>query len=175
MTNMAEELIAVVDTNDNVTEYKDKLEVHEQGLLHRAFSVFVFNSDGEMLLQKRAATKYHSPGLWTNACCSHLLPGKSMEQCAHERLSYEMGFDCELTELFTFHYKATFSNGLTENEIDHVYIGKYSGVVDHNSAEVDDYNWIKLHDILENMDDHPEKYTYWFRYILENYSGKLKI
>ena len=129
--------IVLVNERDEPLATMEKMEAHQKGLLHRAFSVFVMNSNKEMLLQQRARTKYHSGGLWTNACCSHPMPGEDVEQAAHRRLQEEMGFNCPLNKLFTFTYYTSFDNGLIENEYDHVFLGVYDGAVAPNAEEVD--------------------------------------
>ncbi len=128
--------IALLNDNDEIISYKDKLIVHTEGLLHRAFSIVIFNSNNEILLQKRAPDKYHSGSLWTNTCCSHLPEGNEMSQFIHTRLKQEMGFDCELNFLEKFHYKTTFENGLIENEIDYLYTGKFDGNPSPDISEV---------------------------------------
>lgn len=175
MTNRDKELIALVDEQDTITGYEEKQKVHEEGLLHRAFSIFVFNDKNEMLLQKRAAHKYHSPNLWTNTCCSHLLPEKTMEQCAHERLTFEMGFDTAIEMKFPFHYLAPFDNGLTENEIDHVYIGRYQDEPKVNPDEVSTHQWISMERLLTDIEANPDSYTFWFKHIIENYHSQLSV
>src|SRR5882724_5836151 len=139
------------------------MEAHEKALLHRAFSVFVFNSKGEMLLQQRALNKYHSAGLWTNACCSHPRPGEETLQAAGRRLKEEMGFESALQKLFDFIYKSEFDNGLTEYEFDHVFGGLYNGVVAPDKTEVHDYCFKNMRDIKESLLLQPGKYTVWFR------------
>lgn len=161
------ERIAIVSPDDVVIGYKPKLLVHQQGLLHRAFSILVFNSKGEILMQKRANAKYHSGGLWTNTCCSHLIEGKDMEEYIHERLRYEMGFDCKLEFSFSFHYTTTFDNGMTENEIDHIYVGQWDGTPMPDPSEADGYRWASPNDIIMEMEQNPDEYTYWFRKIME--------
>ncbi len=161
------ESIALVSPSDCITGYAPKLLVHQQGLLHRAFSVVIFNNASEILMQKRATSKYHSGGLWTNTCCSHLVEGKDMETYMHERLQHEMGFDCELKFAFSFHYTAKFDNGLTENEIDHVYIGTWNGTPLPNPTEADDYRWARPDNIRSEMKLNPEKFTVWFKEIME--------
>lgn len=141
----------------------EKMEAHRQGLLHRAFSVFIFNSRGEMLLQQRAHDKYHSPGLWTNTCCSHPMPGESTSDAATRRLSEEMGLSCPLRHLFQFIYRIDFSNGLTEHELDHVYIGITDQEPHINPEEVSDYRYIALHDLETDLRENPANYTEWFR------------
>ncbi len=175
MTQIPGDYIALVDANDQVTGYEEKMKVHEEGLLHRAFSIFIFNSKGEMLLQKRAATKYHSPGLWTNTCCSHLLPEKDMETCAHERLQFEMGFDTNIQKSFVFNYLAPFDNGLTENEIDHVYLGHYTDDPQPHPDEVEDFKWIQLRDLQEDIAQNPEHYTFWFKHIIAYHAEQLSL
>jgi len=140
----------------------EKSEAHEKGILHRAFSIFIFNSKGEMLLQQRALDKYHSGGLWSNACCSHPMPGERTELAANRRLSEELGFSTPLKKVFDFMYAATFSNGLAENEFDHVFVGEYDGGVNINRAEVKDYLFKSMDDIKEELDSRPTMYTAWF-------------
>lgn len=139
------------------------MEAHEKGLLHRAFSIFIFNSKAEMLLQQRAFAKYHSGGLWTNACCSHPNPGEDTAEAAHRRLVEEMGFDTHLKKTFTFLYKSGFDNGLTEHEVDHVYIGSYDGLINPDAAEVNDYTFHSLDFIKKSMALEPHLYTSWFK------------
>ena len=162
-------LIALVDINDKVIGFEDKLEVHRKGLLHRAFSIIVVNSKKELLLQRRALDKYHSAGLWTNTCCSHLPKGFEMNHYAHLRLMEEMGFDCDLKFIKTFHYNINFQDGMIENEIDHIYLGVFDGSPVHNSAEVCEWKWIKTDEVLEDIRVNPDIYTYWFRFILKNH------
>ncbi len=147
--------------------------MHQEGSLHRAFSVFIFNKKGELLLQQRAFHKYHSPGLWTNTCCSHLLQNMTMEQCVHYRLQFEMGFDTQVDYKFSFIYKAHFENGLTEHEIDHVYFGNWEGIPAFNPDEVASYRWISLVELKKEMELHPETYTYWFKLILHRVENEL--
>lgn len=155
--------VILVNDKDEVQGYMEKMEAHEKGLLHRAFSVFIFNSKGEMLLQRRALNKYHSGGLWTNACCSH--PGKeeNIEEAAKRRLMEEMGFDTSLTKIFDFVYKAEFENGLTENEFDHVFVGKFEGEVNYDKKEVMDYCYKKMDDIQESLQQQHGQFTAWFK------------
>ena len=141
------EYILTVDEKDNVTGKGEKMKVHREGKLHRAFSIFVFNSKSELLLQKRAKSKYHSGGLWTNTCCSHQRDGETLEKAVHRRLKEEMGFDCELKEVFTFTYRVKFDDGLIENEYDHVFFGKFDGKPEPNPEEVDDWKWISLEEL----------------------------
>ncbi|KAA2239171.1 isopentenyl-diphosphate Delta-isomerase [Chitinophaga agrisoli] len=155
--------IILVNEQDEALATMEKLEAHQKGLLHRAFSVFVVNSANEMLLHQRAFHKYHSGGLWTNACCSHPKPGEEVEEAAHRRLQEEMGFDCPLQKLFTFTYHATFDNGLIEHEYDHVFLGRFDGEVVPDIAEVDEYGFFSLQEIARQIRDTPERFTYWFK------------
>ena len=157
------EYIILVNKSDTQTGTQEKMAAHEQANLHRAFSVFIFNKKGEMLLQQRAKNKYHSGGLWTNACCSHPRPGEETEDAAHRRLKEEMGFDCELEKAFHFIYKTEFDFGLTEHELDHVFIGQYDGEIVPNPAEVEDYKWIKVDDLKKEITDNSELFTSWFK------------
>ncbi|MEM3586652.1 MAG: isopentenyl-diphosphate Delta-isomerase [Candidatus Jordarchaeaceae archaeon] len=161
--NETNEMVILVDEHDREIGVDEKMKTHKDGKLHRAFSIFIFNSRGEMLLQKRAKNKYHSGGLWSNACCSHPRPGEDIKQAAHRRLIEEMGFDCDLKEAFDFIYKANLDHNLTEYEFDHVFIGKYDGKIKMNPNEVEDFKWISIDDLKESVDKHPEKYTVWFR------------
>lgn len=160
------EEIVLVDENDKEIGTCEKLEVHRKGLLHRAFSVFIFNSKGELLLQRRAMLKYHSPGLWTNTCCSHQLKDKSLEECAIDRLNFEMGFKTDLRHEFTFSYRAELDRGLIENEIDHVYFGRHEDEPNVNIEEVMDWKYVDLEDLKNDVKDHPENYTAWFKIII---------
>lgn len=159
--------IAIVNKNDEIIGYRDKLEVHEQGLLHRAFSIFIFNDKKEMLLQQRAFSKYHSPGLWTNACCSHAVEGEGFNNTIHSRLVEEMGMDCDLFFKFSFQYRFAFDNGLIENEIDHVFLGFCSNNPVPNTEEVHDYRWVSISEIRQEIVSKPENFTYWFKFIFE--------
>ncbi|RPH34117.1 MAG: isopentenyl-diphosphate Delta-isomerase [Bacteroidales bacterium] len=167
-------LIAIVDVNDKVIGFDDKLEVHRKGLLHRAFSIFVFNCKGEMLLQRRALDKYHSAGLWTNTCCSHLPKGIEMEPYVHQRLAEEMGFDCDLRFVKTFHYKIDFQDGMIENEIDHIFLGTCDAIPKPNPHEVCQWRWVALEDVCSDVKVNPDVYTYWFRFIIENHLDAIK-
>lgn len=155
--------VILVNGQDEQTGVMEKMEAHQKGLLHRAFSIFIFNSRGEMLLQQRASSKYHSPDLWTNACCSHPQPGESTEKAATRRLREELGFETKLSGIFSFTYRAVFENGLTEHEFDHVLIGTYNGQIFPNADEVKDYCFMKPEKIRESLSSHPHKYTEWFK------------
>lgn len=158
-----EQQVILVNTKDEATGTMAKMEVHEKGLLHRAFSVFIFNKKGEMLLQQRAMNKYHSAGLWTNACCSHPEPGEDIVAAAERRLKEEMGFETPLKKVFDFIYKADFDNGLKEHEFDHVLTGEYDGPVPFNHDEVKDISYRSIDSIRQSLETQPEKYTAWFR------------
>ena len=154
--------VILVNEKDEVLGTAEKMDAHQKGLLHRAFSIFVFNSRGEMLMQQRAAGKYHSGGLWTNACCSHPQSGEKTEAAAGRRLKEEMGFETPLTEIFDFIYEAKFENGLAEYEFDHVFVGEYDGTVHLNKEEAMDFCFQPMPEIRLQMEHHPEKYTAWF-------------
>jgi len=163
------EYVILVDENDQEIGKMEKLEAHEKALLHRAFSVFVFNEKKELLLQQRALTKYHSAGLWTNTCCSHPRVGETIEQAAHRRLMEEMGFDCELSTKTSFIYKAAFENGLTEHEFDHILVGNYNGTININNQEVASYKWVSIAWLQNDMIQNPQDYTAWFTIISEKF------
>lgn len=166
---MIEEKVILVDTNDEPLGLMDKIAAHEQALLHRAFSVFILNDKNEVMLQQRASHKYHSPLLWTNTCCSHQRAGESNIQAGKRRLVEEMGFSTELKELFHFIYKAPFDNGLTEHELDHVMIGYSNEAPNINKEEVESWKWMKIEDIKNDMQLHPEIYTVWFKIIFDKF------
>jgi len=166
---MEEEYVILVNENDEAIGQMPKLEAHEKAVLHRAFSVFILNDKGELMLQRRASHKYHSPLLWTNTCCSHQRVGESNVEAGNRRLQEEMGFSAELTDLFRFIYKAPFDNGLTEHELDHVLIGNYNGDPQPNPGEVADWKWMRPADVKADMKERPELYTVWFRIIFEEF------
>jgi isopentenyl-diphosphate Delta-isomerase len=155
------EMLILVDENDNQVGTGEKMDVHRKGRLHRCFSVFVYDAQGRVMLQKRAASKYHSGGLWTNTCCSHPRVGEDLEEAVHRRLVEEMGFDCALEEVFTFIYRAELDHGLTEHEFDHVFVGTYDGELTPNPEEADGYTWETPEFIAADMKRHPERYTVW--------------
>jgi isopentenyl-diphosphate delta-isomerase len=163
----SDELI-LVDEQDNPVGYETKLRAHEAGgKLHRAFSVFIFNATGEVLLQRRATTKYHFGGLWTNACCSHPRRGEDTPQAAHARLRHELGFDTALRKLFCFVYRASDpSSGLTEHEFDHVFVGEFDGTPRPNSDEVAEWKWIAAAELLADVRANPQTYTPWFSLVV---------
>ncbi|RFM26636.1 isopentenyl-diphosphate Delta-isomerase [Deminuibacter soli] len=156
------EEVILVNENDEPVGVMEKMAAHQQALLHRAFSVFVFNDKGEMLLQQRALNKYHSGGLWTNACCSHPRPGEDTLAGAQRRLREELGFETPLGKIFEFTYKAGFDNGLTEYEFDHVFAGYHNGSISPERTEVSDYCFKNIYDIQASLESHPHKYTVWF-------------
>jgi len=157
------EYVVLVNVNDEPVGTMEKIEAHVKGVLHSAFSVFIFNKKGELMLQQRALEKYHSPGLWTNTCCSHPREGEKPVDAAHRRMVEEMGFDCEFREAFTFTYKADVGQGLTEHEFDHVFIGHTDKTPKINPEEVNDWKFMKLEDIKSDMKINPSSYTVWFK------------
>lgn len=163
------EFVVLVDQDDQKLGLMEKQQAHVAGLLHRAFSVFVFNSKGELMIQQRAASKYHSPMLWTNTCCSHPRNNETYEEAAHRRLQEEMGFDCELEYKFNFIYKAHLENDLIEHELDHVFIGTFDEDPKLNPEEVMAYRWVELDDLKKDMRKNPQNYTAWFKIIFEHY------
>ena len=171
---MQEEKVVLVDIKDNQIGLMSKMEAHHKGVLHRAFSVIIFNNDGEMMLQKRASTKYHTPNLWSNTCCSHQRDGESNISAGKRRLEEEMGFVTELYDFSSFIYKVSFSNGLIEHEFDHIMLGVYNGEPDLNPEEVDDSKWISVVDLCDDIEINPDNYTAWFKIIINKYSESLK-
>lgn len=169
-----EEFVVLVDQQDQPKGLMEKQEAHLAGLLHRAFSVFVFNSKNELMIQQRAAHKYHSPMLWTNTCCSHPRENETYEQAAHRRLEEEMGFDCELNYKFNFIYKAYLENGLIEHELDHVFVGYCDIEPQLNPKEVMAYQWIAMDDLKNDIITNPDKYTAWFKIIFDHYSAHIE-
>lgn len=156
------EQVILVNEQDIELGVMEKMEAHEKALLHRAFSVFIFNNHHELLLQQRAISKYHSGGLWTNTCCSHPRPGEAVADAALRRLKEEMGFETTLSKAFDFTYKAPFSNGLTEHEFDHVFVGTYMGAIEPNADEVEKYAYYSLASIEEMLQKNPDDFTVWF-------------
>ncbi|MCU0664840.1 MAG: isopentenyl-diphosphate Delta-isomerase [Myxococcota bacterium] len=168
-----DEMLILVDENDNPIGTEEKMEIHRRGVLHRCFSIFVCDRAGRVMLQKRAASKYHSGGLWTNTCCGHPRAGEEVAEAAHRRLFEEMSFDCELVELFTFVYRAQLDHGLIEHEFDHVFAGRFEAALSPNPEEADGYDWETMPRILEDMRARPERYTVWsiiaFEKLIEKY------
>ena len=159
---MSEQII-LVDKEDNQIGTIGKLEAHKENKLHRAFSLYIFNSKGELLIQQRNKNKYHSGGLWSNTCCSHPRVEENIEESIHRRLEEEMGFDCKMEKIFNTLYQCDFDNGISENEFLHVFIGKYDGEVNANPEEADDYKWIDPKELLEDIEKNPDAYSYWFK------------
>lgn len=158
-----EEQVLLVNEQDEPVGTMGKLEAHQVGALHRAFSVFLFDDQGRLLVQKRAAGKYHSAGLWTNTCCSHPRPHEGLEQAARRRLMEEMGIDTPVEHRFSFLYKADFTNGLTEHELDHVFFGRWNGPAEPHPEEADDWKYITPEELEQDLCRHPERYTVWLR------------
>ena len=171
---MEEEKVILVNSNDEPIELMPKMEAHEKALLHRAFSVFVINSNNELMLQQRALQKYHSPGLWTNTCCSHQRDGEENIEAGLRRLQEEMGFETPLEYLFNFIYKAPFDNGLTEHEFDHVMLGRYEGDPSINLEEVASWKWMDIDLIHADLINNPADYTVWFAIIFDRFYNHLK-
>ncbi len=161
------ERVILVNQNDEEIGTIEKLKAHEQGLLHRAISVFVFNDKNELLLQQRASSKYHSANLWSNTCCSHPRPGESNIDAAKRRLNEEMGIEINLENRFSFIYKADFENGLTEHEFDHVFFGKFNGEPKVNELEVSAWRWASIGDLNLAMKNSPHNFTVWFKILFE--------
>ena len=171
---MEEEKVILVNSNDEPIGLIPKMEAHEKALLHRAFSVFVINSNNELMLQQRALQKYHSPGLWTNTCCSHQRDGEENIEAGLRRLQEEMGFETPLEYLFNFIYKAPFDNGLTEHELDHVMLGRYEGEPSINPEEVASWKWMDIDLIHADLINNPADYTVWFAIIFDRFYNHLK-
>jgi len=167
MNEKKQEFVILVDSNDNETGRMEKMEVHQKALLHRAISVFICNSKGEWLLQRRAFNKYHSNGLWSNACCSHPLPGETNDGAANRRLMQEMTLQTKLEEIFQFTYFAKLDNGLTEHELDHVFLGITDDKPEINTNEVVECKYINYSDLKKDIELSPEKYTVWLKKIIK--------
>lgn len=171
---MKEEQVILVNEKDEQIGLMPKMEAHEKALLHRAFSVFVFNDKNELMIQQRALSKYHSPGLWTNTCCSHQREGETNIEAGKRRLQEEMGFSTDLRDTISFIYKAPFDNGLTEHEFDHILVGHYSDNPNLNPDEAHDYKWVSLEDLKKDMKENPDRYTAWFKIIFDKYYKHIK-
>ncbi len=167
------EYVVLVDEQDIATGVMEKIQAHREGRLHRAVSVFIFNSKNELLLQQRAGSKYHSAGLWTNTCCSHPRPGEAAGEAAIRRLHEEMGLSGNLRAAFTFIYKAQFDNGLTEHEFDHVFIGITNEAPVPDKTEVADWKYMNIAQLEADIKNHPEQYTEWFKICMRDYSKKI--
>ncbi|OGY31234.1 MAG: isopentenyl-diphosphate delta-isomerase [Candidatus Andersenbacteria bacterium RIFCSPHIGHO2_02_FULL_45_11] len=164
-----QQMLILVDENDNQIGVEEKIKAHQQALLHRAFSILIYNKKGEMLLQQRALGKYHAGGLWTNACCGHPNPGETVEHAVHRRIQEEMGFDCELTPLTHMVYKLPISNGLTEHEYLHRYNGIYDGEIVPNPEEAMSHRWITKENLEKETREKPETFTPWFLLALQKF------
>jgi isopentenyl-diphosphate delta-isomerase len=172
---MIEEQVILVNEKDEQLGLMPKQEAHEKGVLHRAFSVFIFNDKNELLLQQRALHKYHTPGLWTNTCCSHQRDGESSLEAGKRRLFEEMGFTADLNETTTFIYKAPFDNGLTEHELDHILVGNYNGSPQINTDEVAAWKWMDLEAVKKDIANNPDEYTAWFKIIFDKFYQHLLV
>ena len=170
---MQEEKVIVVNTFDEPIGLMEKLEAHQKGVLHRAFSVLIFNTKGEMLIHQRAKDKYHCGGLWTNACCSHPREHETLIEAANRRLQEEMGFQTPLTKMGSFIYKAEFKNGLTEHEFDHLFVGEFNENPSPNPDEVMDWKYISLADLKNEIQKNPEDFTFWFKEIMNHHLDKV--
>lgn len=173
-TNGMDDLLILVDNNDREVGFMNKLSVHRAGVLHRAFSVFIFNTKGELLLQQRADGKYHSAGLWSNTCCSHPIKGEEFEATIARRLKEEMGIVCETQFQFSFIYKAVFENGLIENELDHVYFGTTDDTPQPNADEVKAWKYIDMQQLKEEIDTHPERFSAWLKVCFPKVESAIK-
>lgn len=171
---MKEEQVILVNENDEQIGLMPKMEAHEKAELHRAFSVFVFNDKNQLMLQQRAADKYHSPLLWTNTCCSHQRDGETNLEAGKRRLQEEMGFVCDIEEKTSFIYKAPFDNGLTEHELDHVMVGYYNDNPVINREEVESFKWMTVEEVKVDMELNPTVYTEWFKIIFEKFYDFIK-
>lgn len=168
---MIEEQVILVNEQDEKIGLMPKMEAHEKAVLHRAFSVFIFNDKDQLMLQQRAKDKYHSPLLWANTCCSHQRDGESNIEAGKRRLQEEMGFVCELSEITSFIYKAPFENGLTEHELDHILVGNFNKNPRINFDEVERYKWMSIDEVKNDIALRPEIYTEWFKIIFEKYNS----
>ena len=171
---MSEEKVILVDKNDNQVGLMPKLEAHEKGVLHRAFSIFIFNSNYELLLQKRASSKYHSGGLWTNTCCSHPREGEDILDAANRRLDEEMGIKTSLRKVYDFIYKAELDNQLTEHEFDHVFYGVFDKDPILNEDEAEDFKWVDMETLNNDIIKNEDNYTVWFKIAFEYFYNYLK-
>ena len=164
--------VQLVNAEDKPSGSMEKLEAHEKGALHRAISVLIVNSKKEILLQRRALGKYHSPGLWTNTCCSHPYPGEDPNKAAKRRLQEEMGMSSELEFLFKFQYKCDFENGLIEHELDHVFVGQTDDTPHLNTDEAMAFKWMSIENLEQDMLSRPENYTFWFKWMIQKYRNE---
>ncbi|GAA0890729.1 isopentenyl-diphosphate Delta-isomerase [Fulvivirga kasyanovii] len=169
------EEVVLVDSKDREIGRMEKLEAHKKGVLHRAFSVLIFNSRHELLIQRRSEGKYHSGGLWTNTCCSHPRPEEPVHEAAKRRLMEEMGIDLQPEFLYKFIYKTELDNQLTEHELDHVFTGTFDGEPNINKDEVDDWKYVDLKTLKADIEANADHYTHWFKIIIENIAPHLKL
>ncbi|MDQ3073104.1 MAG: isopentenyl-diphosphate Delta-isomerase [Bacteroidota bacterium] len=167
--------VILVNEKDEPTGTMEKLQAHQEGRLHRAFSIFIFDFQNRLLLQKRAHEKYHSANLWSNTCCSHPAPHETLASAMQRKLPQEMGFTCDLKKVFEFTYKAALENGLTEHELDHVYIGRWDGQPRPNSSEVSSWKWETLDNIRQLLKYHPASFTPWFKLLFERVAGIIEL
>jgi isopentenyl-diphosphate delta-isomerase len=172
--NAAEEKVVLVNERDEAIGIEDKTKVHRLGALHRAFSVFVVNSAGQLLVQKRAATKYHSRNLWSNTCCGHPRPEETIARASLRRLKEEMGFESNLREVFSFLYYANVEDGLIENEFDHVLVGRFDGVPTADPSEISQWKWVDMAGLSVDLRRNPENYTCWFRISFDRFLHALQ-
>ena len=163
------EYVVLVDENDVEIGTMEKMEAHRKGKLHRAFSVLIFNSKGELLIQQRAKSKYHSANLWTNTCCSHPRPGESIQAAANRRLQEEMGISTKLELSHKFIYHVELDNGLIENELDYVFTGIFDGVPTINDSEVVNWKFVPVRDLKSGIQENPQSYTHWFKIIMNDW------
>jgi isopentenyl-diphosphate delta-isomerase len=171
---MQEEEVILVNTMDEVLGTMPKMEAHEKAVLHRAFSVFILNEQNQLMMQQRAAHKYHSPLLWTNTCCSHQRLHEGNIEAGKRRLREEMGFETDLSAMFSFIYKAPFDNGLTEHELDHVLLGYYCEDPIINPEEVADWKWMDLESVAIDLKNNPNDYTAWFKIVFEQFYSHIR-
>jgi isopentenyl-diphosphate delta-isomerase len=169
---MIEEVV-LVDVDDNPIGLMEKMQAHREAKLHRAFSVFLFNDNNELLLQQRSAEKYHCANLWTNTCCSHPRDGEELDAAVARRLDEELGLAAVVDWKYSFIYKADVGAGLFEHELDHVFFGKFNGVPQPNSKEVADWKFVNLESLRLNLAKHSELYTPWFKIIMAEVDKKL--
>lgn len=167
------EQVVLVNEDDEVLGLMEKMEAHQKGLLHRAFSIFLYDSSGKILLQRRALGKYHSPGKWTNAVCSHPREGESYLEAAQRRLKEELGIETEIEEKFHFIYKADVGQGLWEHELDYVFVGTFEGEFRLNEKEVSQVKYLEIHQIEKDLIENPDSYTEWFKIIFQKYRNQL--
>jgi len=165
--------IILIDESDHITGYSEKLQAHQEGKLHRAFSVFILNSKNELLIQQRSLQKYHSGGLWSNTCCGHFSTEENQEAQAEQRLMEEMGVKTNLMWIYNYSYKTQFENGLIENELVYAYLGLYDGNPSPDPQEAENWRWINIEKLITEMQHKPEEFTYWFKFAFDNFNKAL--